>query len=133
MENETVLPTRKRSYDKAADQARSKAWREANPERHRDNHLRWRHGISTLELAQLIVDQGGVCKICSGPISLEGKRGFAVDHDHECCPGNRSCGKCIRGVLCSNCNIGIGNLGDDPERLRAAADYLDTWKKARHG
>lgn len=36
-----------------------------------------------------------------------------------------------KGLLCANCNRGIGLLQDDPDILRAAADYLDDWKK-RH-
>lgn len=51
-------------------------------------------------------------------------RPLVIDHDHGCCPGNLSCGRCVRGMLCMHCNIGIGNLGDDPDRLEAAARYL---------
>lgn len=45
----------------------------------------------------------GTCEIC--------KRGFDnlhIDHDHSCCPGNYSCGKCLRGLLCPGCNSNLG-------------------------
>lgn len=58
------------------------------------------------------------CQICG---SFEKP---SIDHDHNCCPGNKSCGKCIRGVLCRGCNSGLGMFGDDPEKLEAAAGYL---------
>ena len=51
-----------------------------------------------------------------------------VDHDHDCCPGQSSCGKCIRGLLCLTCNRALGLLKDDPMRVRAAADYLENTK-----
>ena len=54
-----------------------------------------------------------------------GKRSLHVDHDHACCPSVReSCGECARGLLCSNCNTGIGLLGDDLEGLLRAVEYL---------
>ena len=31
-----------------------------------------------------------------------------IDHDHSCCPESRSCGQCIRGVICSGCNTMLG-------------------------
>lgn len=54
------------------------------------------------------------CEVCgSGP----GKKGLHVDHDHE--TGE------VRGVLCHGCNLAIGNVNDNPDRLRALADYLE--------
>jgi hypothetical protein len=50
---------------------------------------------------------------------------LAVDHDHTCCSGEITCGKCVRGLLCVRCNTVLGLLRDDPEILRAAIAYLE--------
>jgi hypothetical protein len=71
--------------------------------------------------ARLIVKQGGVCAICKLP--PKGSR-FSIDHDHSCCPGRDGCGRCIRGLLCSSCNMGLGYFRDDKERLKRAVAYL---------
>lgn len=80
-----------------------------------------RYSITTREFNQILEDQGGVCAICKGS---SGKRNFHVDHDHSCCPAGESCGKCIRGLLCSRCNTALGLLKDEEKLLRAAIDYL---------
>ena len=49
---------------------------------------------------------------------------FAVDHDHSCCPGNISCGRCLRGMLCQHCNAALGFLRDDHERIARLAEYV---------
>ena len=62
--------------------------------------------------------QGGVCRICQK--TPNGKKAAArlhVDHDRET--------GALRGLLCSNCNMGIGHLKHDPETLRAAIRYLE--------
>ena len=78
--------------------------------------LEWRN--------EQITVQNNKCAIC--------EREFVytphIDHDHECCSGKTSCGKCIRSLLCHNCNTAIGNLKDSPELLRKAATYLEEWK-----
>lgn len=75
----------------------------------------------TLEIYEAILDtQGGGCAICKATEVT-----ICVDHDHACCPARfYSCGKCIRGLLCNNCNNGLGRFDDDPERLEQAAAYL---------
>ncbi|WP_446750262.1 endonuclease VII domain-containing protein [Streptomyces sp. MH60] len=75
--------------------------------------------------AALVEAQGGVCGLC-GQRDSSG-RDLTVDHDHRCCPVPRSCGRCVRGLLCNRCNVGLGRFQDSPEMLRAAAAYLTFW------
>jgi len=76
------------------------------------------YGLTIEQYNLILVSQGNVCAICNatGPL--------CIDHDHSCCPGIHTCGKCIRGLLCRNCNTGLGLLKDDPQRLSKAIDYL---------
>lgn len=48
------------------------------------------------------------CNVCSSEIGQGTDRNLHVDHDHKCCPGKRSCGECVRGVVCNRCNTSIG-------------------------
>lgn len=89
--------------------------------------VRWRYKLSWRDLTKMLEDQGGGCAICDTPISIipDEPNPAAIDHDHSCCPDRaRSCGSCIRGLLCRECNQGIGKLGEDPERLKRALAYL---------
>lgn len=69
---------------------------------------------------RLLREQGGRCAICRRRV--EGH--LSVDHDHRCCPGKKSCGKCVTGLLCRQCNMGLGLFGENSQTLRAAADYV---------
>ncbi len=51
-----------------------------------------------------------------------------LDHDHHCCKGESTCGKCLRSILCESCNHGIGKFKDDIEKLKGAIDYLEIHK-----
>lgn len=88
----------------------------------RRRHLK-SHGLTLEQYEHALVVQGGLCAVCG--TDKPGKRGFHVDHDHNCCPRKTSCGKCVRGLLCHNCNVGLGLLGDSPDRLRNAVAYLE--------
>lgn len=48
-----------------------------------------------------------------------------IDHDHKCCPGTKSCGKCVRGILCPKCNKVLGLVDDSRSTLMRLADYLE--------
>lgn len=76
------------------------------------------HQTHSMTAEQIFFYANQPCQICG---SYEKP---SIDHDHSCCPGNKSCGKCIRGILCRACNSGIGMLRDDPEILEAGARYL---------
>jgi hypothetical protein len=72
-----------------------------------------------------MAQQGGVCAICERPPDKAKRvKRLVVDHDHACCPGGKSCGKCVRGLLCEWCNRILGLALDDPGRLAAAIRYL---------
>lgn len=89
------------------------------PEIQRDRNLRQFYGITAAEYDAMLAAQGGVCAICARPESAK-RRGkvfaLAVDHCHDL--GH------VRGLLCGNCNKGIGGLGHDTGRLEAAIAYL---------
>lgn len=79
-----------------------------------------RYGVSKKELFDA---QEGKCAIC-GSLDIVGRVGH-IDHDHNCCSGTETCGKCVRGILCARCNHGLGHFKDSSKNLRAAADYID--------
>lgn len=84
-----------------------------------DEDIRRRYGLSPEARAAMEVEQNGVCAICKQPETCQRNgrtKRLAVDHDHETDE--------VRGLLCSNCNRGLGLYEDDPERLIAAAAYL---------
>ncbi|MFE6126824.1 endonuclease domain-containing protein [Streptomyces sp. NPDC056437] len=79
-----------------------------------------RYGLTEMLFEQMKAAQRGRCRICE-----ELTEKLVVDHDHACCPSaKKSCGKCVRGLLCSRCNIALGLLRDKPELAIAAAAYL---------
>lgn len=82
-----------------------------------------RSGITQEEYDNLLAQQGGGCASCKTN-DPGGMGRFHVDHDHNCCPKN-SCGKCIRGLLCTTCNLALGLLQDDPIRILALLEYIE--------
>ena len=78
-----------------------------------------RFGITVAIYDFLYSFQHGMCAIRNC-----GRPAIAIDHDHACCNGRFSCGKCVRGLICLLCNSGLGFFMDDPERLDGAAEYI---------
>jgi hypothetical protein len=75
-----------------------------------DRHVEWRYALTPAEVEAEVRRQGGLCAVCRVRMPEH------VDHDHRT--------GAVRGILCFTCNTGMGNFGDDPERLLAAARYL---------
>ena len=95
-------------------------YREANAETLRHKERERRFGISPETYSQMLQSQNGVCAICGNPETATRfgvVKALSVDHCHET-------GK-IRGLLCSDCNTGIGKLKDDVTILQSAIRYLN--------
>jgi hypothetical protein len=101
--------------------AKTRAWKKENPEKTAAHNRAWYYNLTNERYQKLLEEQNNSCKICLKPFADTTP---CVDHNHECCPGERSCGKCIRGLLCNACNRGLGHFKDNREYLRRADDYL---------
>lgn len=104
--------------------AHTKAYRERHPDRHLDQKLRSKYGISLAEYQALHEAQEGRCAICRRPETrtVRGRvQRLSVDHCHQT-------GR-IRGLLCHTCNLTIGKFQDSVELLLAAAHYLG-WQES---
>lgn len=85
-----------------------------------------KYGLTRVTYDAHLARQGGVCAVCETPPS--GDQPLRVDHDHECCDREGSCGKCVRGLLCDKCNLAIGLFGENPFALIEAVRYLEKWE-----
>ena len=81
----------------------------------RDYDWQYRYGVSPEEYVTLYKAQNGKCKICG----YKPKDGEYLHIDH-----NKETGE-IRGLLCRNCNLGLGSFKDNPENLIKAAKYVE--------
>ena len=96
--------------------------RKAKPRGSRSSEAtKYKYGITDDGLDALRVQQNDRCAMCSN-VFID-RRSIRVDHDHQCCQGIKSCGKCVRGLLCHKCNIQIA-IFDNPELFKKAIDYL---------
>jgi hypothetical protein len=86
---------------------------------HAEWHRKSKYGVMPDVYTRLLIEQGGVCAICSNPerMAIRGIiQSLAVDHDHQ--TGT------IRGLLCNACNTGLGKFKESPDRLARALAYL---------
>lgn len=91
------------------------------------NILKYSYHITKAQYLELLESQGNRCAICRRDAS-EFNRSLCVDHDHNCCPESaKSCGKCVRGLLCHGCNQGLGVFKENIAALSSAIDYLNKY------
>jgi hypothetical protein len=102
------------SYERKADEYKATA---------RNTYLLKRYNITLAEYEEMLLEQDYCCKACGRHQRLFNKS-LAVDHNHACCAGEKSCGGCVRGLLCGPCNTALGLLEDSRERIKSLDDYL---------
>lgn len=110
----TAAAARRYERDKVRLLAQARAYRAANPEKRKAVALKSRFGLTPEAYRALLTKQEGRCAICRTEVSLH------VDHCHAT--------GVVRGLLCMPCNTAIGALGDDPERIRRAAAYVEAFQ-----
>ncbi len=112
-------------YDSNKEKAR---WAARSPEKKvksRTNTLKRKFNLTSGEFDLILEGQGWKCANsgCSN-VWGEGDRRFHVDHDRGCCPTDKTCGECVRGILCPGCNTALGHVNDDMEKLMGLIEYL---------
>ena len=100
-----------------------RAYHHTRYEHRRKYLLKRKYNLTDEDFWQMLANQDGRCAICRSTDPGRWDMWY-VDHNHACCPGNRTCGKCVRGLLCAKCNVGLGNFRDNPRYLEAAIAYL---------
>lgn len=91
-----------------------KRWHQRNPDHNRKYLQKYHYGLSEEEYSTLLQVQRGMCAICD--VVLDNFKHTHVDHCHD--------SKLVRGILCNNCNLGIGHLKHNVQTLQRAIVYL---------
>jgi hypothetical protein len=82
------------------------------------------YGLTQEEWDRLIALQGNACAVCKTTQPGGRSEHWHIDHDHV--TGQ------VRGLLCHRCNLGIGQLRDDPQIMMAAARYVAAHRSDEH-
>jgi len=100
-------------------------WHAKNsPNKGRNRSLKLK-GLNQEQYEQLLTQQSGGCAICGVKEPGHKRKNFAIDHDHSCCPDTvKHCGKCFRGLLCTRCNLVLGEVNDSVALLQNMVAYL---------
>lgn len=104
---------RKKYRNKKAEKRYYEKNKELIKERSRKNQLKRRYSTTKGEIKKLLINQKYLCKICGNDIKNIKQ---CIDHDHS--------NGIIRGILCNNCNLGLGWFKDNITILENAIKYL---------
>lgn len=110
---------RKAEYD------RERYLKKYDAEAHRWRTIFRKYKLTKSEYEELLASQNGCCAVC---FKKPNRSYLSVDHDHSCCSGIKTCGKCVRGLLCQSCNSFLGRVDDD---LKSVNMYLTRYAKKR--
>jgi len=95
-----------------------------NPRPSQSATMKYKYGITYDDYDLLLEKQNGGCGIC-GSKTPGGRGRFHIDHDHTCCPTEKTCGKCVRGLLCYTCNVKLYVIENG--WAKKAIEYLEKW------
>ena len=105
-----------------------KRWRKENPERLQAHLRKSSYGLTQERFEFLLKKQKNRCAICR----MKFIKTPHVDHDPVCCPKKaKSCGQCVRALLCGGCNIGLGHFKNSIRAFSGAIKYLRKYNGRR--
>jgi hypothetical protein len=98
------------------------------PNAQRDAQLRYKYLITLEEFNKRSANG---CQICGDKPEAT----LHVDHDHNCCNGQTTCGKCVRGILCNKCNKAVekyetGIMRADYPDMEKIKEYVNGYKRS---
>ena len=96
------------------------AYYEKNREMIKSKQRLSQHGVTQEWLDAKMKEQDNRCALCNQSFTETPH----IDHSHACCRSRKNCGKCQRGLLCKDCNLGLGRFKDSIETLERAIQYL---------
>ena len=117
--NERARQARKDNPEKFREHSRKSMAkrRKEQPEAVKQAKIRSTYNITDEEHSALKKRADGKCELCGITLSDDGPTREVIDHDHET--------GAVRGLLCNNCNMGLGYVEDSPQLLEQLAQYLE--------
>lgn len=103
--------------DRAKYLAAQKEYYHKDKEPYKWRNIKNTYGLTKEEFFDMFENQDGKCALCEKVFPGMSKNQLHIDHDHET---NK-----VRGLLCMQCNVGLGMLGDNKEGLNRALAYLE--------
>jgi hypothetical protein len=73
-----------------------------------------RYGVTQDQFEKMLVDQNNMCKICGN--EFKSTKDTHIDHCHDT--------NVVRGILCNNCNMALGQFNDNLDIMENAIKYL---------
>ena len=115
----------KRRLNHSAAIEAEKNYRNKNKEKFRQIAIKYRYKLTPAQIEFILKSQNGKCACCDATAPSAKSIQWCIDHDHKCCSGQKTCGKCIRGLLCHSCNLMLGRVKDNIQILKNFITYLE--------